>query len=541
MSIEIRDALYGDIVLGRDEARLLETYEMQRLRQIRQLGNVHLAFPSANHTRFEHCLGTRWLVQKIIRISNLSIDRQGERLLYKAALIHDATEPCFEHVAERLQRIGMRTHEEILPKVFDGTYKEKVLERRKTHARFICDVLDDEEREAIHEILLGDPHSAFLKELINSCIDADNLDYIRRDSFYCNLPYGSYDDRVFASFRIAKHDGVDHLALRNSPDTISAAMSILNARYVLWKTVYMHHAVLIADEMFLQAIKDAFSDHIVDEYDIYILGDYELLNKLSAPRLRTAEQTERTEISDRGRLLAQRLLNRDLFKRAYVVDSRVPDKVMQQLNSISDDPMTEKRFINNISEAANLASEDILAFFYPSRGWKQEFNDILIVDDVGTVETLNKIVPSELDLLQRNYLNLWKFTVAVSKDDFESRQRTNKACERFFSFRVSYVPKRSVDESRAVQDLVVPVIRRLRDDHRSAYEVLALLLKQTKPLNREEIAEELKLKPSTVSHYLAILSMTLSEFGCDVLSCQRDGRIKSWRVNDEFREGLMQA
>jgi len=531
MSIEIRDSLYGDIVLGRDEARLLGTYEMQRLRQLRQLGNVHLVFPSANHTRFEHCLGTRWLVQKIIRISNLSIDKEDEQLLYKAALIHDASEPCFEHVTERLQRIGFKTHEEILSEVLDGTYKEKIFERRKTNSKFICEVLDDKEREAIHEILLGNPHNAFLKELINSCIDADNLDYIRRDSFYCNLPYGSYDDRIFASFRTVKFEDADHLALRRSIDTISAAISILNARYVLWKTAYMHHAVLIADEMFLQAMNEAFSDHVVDGYDIYILGDYELLNKLS----------EAKEISRLGRSLADRLLSRDLFKRAYIINSGVPDRVMQQLNSISGDLMTEKRFVENISQTAGLTSEDILAFFYPSTGWKQEFNDILVVDQAGNLETLDKVVPSELDLLKKNYFNLWKFMVAVSKNDFEYRQRTNEACRRFFSFRGSYVPQRSLDESKTVQDLIVPVIKELRDDHLSSYRVLNVLLKQRRPLNREEIAKELKLKPSSVSHYLAILSRALSEFSRDVLICQRDGRIKSWRVNDEFRDGLMQA
>jgi len=541
MSIEIRDALYGDIVLTRDEARLLDTYEMQRLRQLRQLGNVHLVFPSANHMRFEHCLGTRWLCQKIIRISNLSIDRQDEQLLYKAALIHDASEPCFEHVTERLRRIGFPTHEEILPMVLDGAYKEKVLEHRKTHAKFICDVLNDREREAIRDILVGNPHSAFLKELINGCIDADNLDYIRRDSFYCNLPYGSYDDRIFASFRTVKFEDSHHLALRRSVDTISAALSILNARYVLWKTAYMHHAVLIADEMFLQAMKEALSYNAVDQYDIYILGDYELLNKV----IRGYEQLENLSanktISDLGRLLCERLINRDLFKRAYIIDSRAPERVMQQLGSISEDLMAEKRFVENISERASVSSEDILAFFYPSRGWKQEFNDILVVDQAGNIETLDRIVPSELDLLKKNYLNLWKFMVAVGENDFDSRMSVNQACHTFFSFRGSYVPHRSLDESKTIQDLVVPLIEKLRENNRSSYRVLNLLLKQRRPLNREEIAKELKLKPSSVSHYLSVLSESLSEFNREVLVCQRDGRIKSWTVNDEFREGLMQV
>jgi hypothetical protein len=529
MSMEIRDALYGDIVLGRDEARLLGTYEMQRLRQLRQLGNVHLVFPSANHTRLEHCLGTRWLVQKIIRISDLPIDIKDEQLVYKAALIHDSSQLCFEHVTERLQRNGMKTHEEILSNVLDGTYKQKVVERRKTQAKFIYDVLDDEERKAIHEILLGNPHSPFLKELIASCIDADNLDYIRRDSLYCNLPYGSYDDRIFASFRIVRLDNAEHLALRRSVDTIGAAISILNARYVLWKTAYMHHTALIADGMFLQALTEGLSDGVVDDYDVYISGDYELLNKLAAS----------DEISDLGRSMAQRLLSRDLFKRAYVIEGRAPDSVMTKIASMTDDPMMEKRFVDNIAHSAQLDSPDILSLYCPPRGWKESFNDILVADEAGTVETLEKIEHTELDLLKKNYLNLWKLLVTVSKHDFQSRQRVNEACQGFFSYKTGYFPKRSLDQSKTVQDLVLPLLKKLEDDHQPSYRVFNVLLKQGRPLTREEIATQLNLRPSSVSHYLAVLSETLGHLGREVLVCQRDGRIKSWRVNDEFRKGLL--
>jgi hypothetical protein len=532
MSLEIRDALHGDIVIGRDEARLLQTFEMQRLRQVRQLGNVHLVYPSANHTRLEHCLGARWLAQKLIRISNLPIGRQEEQLLYKSALIHDASEPCFEHVTERLQRIGIRTHEEVLSNVLDGSYKDRVRENQRTDSKFICDVLNDRERDAIREILLGKLGNPAVKELISSCIDADNLDYIQRDSFYCGLPYGSYDDRIFASFRTVRYEGADHLALRNSVDTISAAMSILNARFTLWKTVYMHHAVLIADEMFLQALNEAFTDGVIDEYDIYILGDYELLKKLSS----VAQDSFRW-----GRFVAERLLHRELYKRAYVIDRDTPNRVTLQLNSISDDLMAQKTFVEGISQKAGLTSQDVLTFFYPCTGWKQEFKDILVVDEAGNVETLGKVIPSELELLRNNYQNLWKFVVAISKEDFDSRKRVNEECQSFFSFRGSYVPKRSLQESKTAQELIVPTIAELKKSHRSSYNVLNLLLKQARPYTREDIARELRLRPSSVSHYLAVLSEALSKNNEQVLICQRDGRKKSWRVNEEFRSGLIQA
>jgi HD superfamily phosphohydrolase len=55
----IRDAVHGDVYLTADEGRLLDTREMQRLRNVRQLGLAHLVFPGrgtvASSTRSAHC------------------------------------------------------------------------------------------------------------------------------------------------------------------------------------------------------------------------------------------------------------------------------------------------------------------------------------------------------------------------------------------------------------------------------------------------------------------------------------------------------
>ncbi len=322
--MELRDAIYGDIILqdNETESKIIDTFEMQRLKLIKQLGFVNFVYPCANHTRFEHSLGTRWIAQKIVTLSELK--PKDQKVLYLAALIHDTAEPCFVHVTERLKKLGMKSHEEIIKNILDGTYKDKVIELKGEefkNVKFICDVLKDNELDEINDIFLN-PETDKLKELIDGYIDADNLDYLRRDAFYAGLPYGNYDDRIFSTFIQFKDDeGKDKIAFRDSSDALNAILSVLNSRFALRKAAYLHHTSLIADEMFLKALDLAWND--ISEYDIFICGDLEFLYKIR-------------QQSASAKVLIDMLLQRKLFKRAYVLDYKVPTKTKEYLNELRE-------------------------------------------------------------------------------------------------------------------------------------------------------------------------------------------------------------
>ncbi|MEM2106966.1 MAG: hypothetical protein QXV46_04040 [Candidatus Bathyarchaeia archaeon] len=57
----IKDPLYGYIRITEQERSIIDTAPVQRLRRIRQLSGAQYAYPAANHTRFEHSLGTMHL------------------------------------------------------------------------------------------------------------------------------------------------------------------------------------------------------------------------------------------------------------------------------------------------------------------------------------------------------------------------------------------------------------------------------------------------------------------------------------------------
>jgi len=524
---EIRDALYGDIVLSTEEARLLNTFEMQRLRHIKQLGNVSLVYPSANHTRFEHSLGTRWMTQKIVRISDLPISRSDRELLYKCALIHDIAEPAYAHATERLSTQGFPTHEEIIQYVLDGTYKSRVLERKDVENRFICDIItSEEERHQIQSILTNDleeTNKPLLRELIRGYIDGDNLDYLRRDSFFLGLSYGNYDDRIFASFRIAKYEGEEHIAFRDSQDTLNSILSILDARFVSRRAAYVHHAVIIADDMLLEALKLALAEDAIDMFDIFILADYELLYKMRN--------------SADARPVVDRLLYRNLSKRAYVLGSDTSSEIKSKVRNFITDVPNCADFKQQISEKSEIPSDRIFIHFPLPSGWK-DFHRILLVSDDGGTVTLGQKMPSNVSLLREKYDSLWRFMISTYEVSKDARDRLYDACSRIFGFDGIFRPKKTPEEIRKMKDDFIPLLEKLRAEEPSSMIALKVLLDKDKPLSRYDIAKELNIKPPTVSHYLTLINRKLSNDFGKLLTMKRVGRVKLWTIDRRLKEVL---
>ena len=80
----------------------IDTYEFQRLRDLKQLGATYFVFPSATHTRFEHSIGVSHLAGKLMETlqkkqPRLKITAREIEVTRIAGLVHDIGQGPFSH------------------------------------------------------------------------------------------------------------------------------------------------------------------------------------------------------------------------------------------------------------------------------------------------------------------------------------------------------------------------------------------------------------------------------------------------------------
>ena len=249
----IRDSIHGDLHLTDFELKLVDTIEMQRLRRIKQLGFTSLVYPGANHTRFEHSIGTLYLANQLAR--RLELEEDVIELLRVCGLLHDIGHAPFSHVSERALK---HKHETITKQIIKESPITDII-TEKFNANFITKIIDGQTKYG--KIISGD-------------LDVDRMDYLIRDSYYTGVAYGVIDtERLLYSL---KYDDNDNLIITQKG--VQAAESTLLARYFMYPTVYQHHTTRIVNSMFRVCLKRMIEDNVVREEQLRYLDDGDLIN-----------------------------------------------------------------------------------------------------------------------------------------------------------------------------------------------------------------------------------------------------------------------
>jgi HD superfamily phosphohydrolase len=192
----LRDPVHGLVAFEGNFERvvslLLATREVQRLRNVRQLGFTSLVFPGAEHSRFAHGVGAAHVMVRLLaRLRaveaalppELRLDAEAEVDAVAAALLHDLGHGPFSHLFEEVLPHA-RHHEE-------WTVDTLLDEASEVH-RALC-AISPAMPERVVALLTGKHRLGYLARAISGNLDVDRCDYLLRDSHMTGVRYGIYD------------------------------------------------------------------------------------------------------------------------------------------------------------------------------------------------------------------------------------------------------------------------------------------------------------------------------------------------------------
>lgn len=359
------------------EKELIDSPWMQRLRRIHQLQSARWVYPSAEHSRFQHCLGTMHMAGRFARhlypsLKAVCSDAPSfnffEGVFRIAGLLHDVGHGPYGHFFDDHFLSDYRlTHEslgkEIILRKLGGIIKKI---RRSPSGAF--EPSEEIPPEYIAFLIKKPPEPAddqkplwlkFLQQLFSGIYTVDNLDYVRRDAYMTGFSIDIVDIERLMFYSFFSEKG---LTLHQSG--VSAFIRFLNARLQLYGNVYYHRTGRAIDlhmqEIFKDTMKRIFPYNPKRALDKYLLlNDWSLIQEVEKwhgdadPRIR--------ELGKQWQMLIQRRVK---WKVAYSTDLTIDTVQKGLLNFQKTSPIEDAlreylpAKIRNIPFRIDIATQD---------------------------------------------------------------------------------------------------------------------------------------------------------------------------------------
>jgi uncharacterized protein len=264
--VHFRDPIHGDLIFGGVLEELMLCDEFQRLTEIKQLGTSDRIYPGATHTRFAHSLGACFLAGELAK--RLHVPEQDHLLLQIAALLHDIGHYDFSHA---LEHIAPYDHEENGKRIILG--QVTIPSRKGGQISAILHKHGIKPEQIVELLHKEGAFPRFYYALLSSpLIDADRLDFLKRDSHYTGALISVDISRLLTVLVVhpeTKELGVMHKG-------VPTIEQFLVARNHMYRGVYFHPLTDIGETMLLKAA-EASKDVALP----LMYGDDYLLSRLS--------------------------------------------------------------------------------------------------------------------------------------------------------------------------------------------------------------------------------------------------------------------
>ncbi|CAI5490595.1 unnamed protein product, partial [Closterium sp. Naga37s-1] len=321
------------VPLQKTSLSIIDTCEFQRLRHIRQLGVCHYVYPSANHTRLEHSIGTSHLANEVVESlrrqqPELRINDDDVMAVTLAGLCHDMGHGCFSHMLDNSIFShfcsGSDWHHEkrsveLVDRVIDNnnididpytvaTIKSLILPDKSKRKR------DYKEKEFLWDIVAN----------ARTGIDVDKFDYLARDSYFCNVKSCFDHKRIIQMMRVID----DEICFKYRE--LETVNELFWLRAKMYRNVYTHKTVKAAEAMILEALTHA--NHVFRFGEIALTRDLDRFCQLDDTILREILRSRDPSLAKSQEILRQ-LEQRQLYQ--YMNEFVVPVDALQHFKDLT--------------------------------------------------------------------------------------------------------------------------------------------------------------------------------------------------------------
>jgi len=333
---------------------------VSRLGHVSQLGLISLVYPTAVHSRLEHSLGVLTVLCRYLTalynddlnpLFRQLINEEDLRATLLAGLLHDVGYYPLAHDVEEahpdIKRHDLISEELIVSE--EWGLGKTILTEWKVPPEKVVEILRRSPEQAIKARLL--------RSLIDGPLDADKLDYLRRDSRRLGLTFGNIIDfnRLLSCLTTIVHEEPTLVQEESGGKRIYAALGIHEkgkivaeavafARYSMYGQVYWHHSYRAFKAMFHRIVWEALrinkqsESEFTKEFFEFVVPSIargaSRIEKMIAP-YPSQTMIHETDLMVLNWLAArasyvgdnflQMILDRRLFKRLLVISPAQPD------------------------------------------------------------------------------------------------------------------------------------------------------------------------------------------------------------------------
>ena len=359
----INDPVHGHMYFPGVIVDAIDTPQVQRLRELKQLGTSYYVFPGASHNRFEHSLGTAHLATNMfdalrtrassdIRGALTGADRVAVQL---AGLCHDLGHGPFSHVFDNefLPRrvAGWHAgdeppwnHEAMGADMFRWMVDDNGMDLDKGVIDRVCDLITSSNVES------ATPGTKFLWDIVankRNSIDVDKFEYLLRDQHSTGVK-GNVDVGRLMSFMKVIDDQICFKA-----SEVYNVYDLFHTRANMHQKVYTHKKAKAIEYMIVDALVEA--DVAWDSEISKSIWDVNEFIRLDDTILKRIEWSKESKLQ-KGRDLVRKIRRRELYQ--YVNDFAVPEEDIIGFKPVKEVDITSCQGDNNIP--GGLRPDDII-------------------------------------------------------------------------------------------------------------------------------------------------------------------------------------